>query len=208
MMWLGTAFYAVGVSGMATAFYVVTDPVLDDAVSTALLAGLNAIRRPTPSRSPAAFWWPWAQPRRPSACCAPGRFPGGCRGCRWPSGPLPRAHQCRRHRAPGEGPGHGGGTVDRLDSSLPLMTVPTFAARIAVSSVLVVPACAIGPSAPAAVPRRPVPRSPAPAPPSPPPHSPQWPVRQRRPPPSPRRYPSGPRAHRHGTSGRHDPGRQ
>ena len=42
MMWLGTALYAVGVSGMATAFYVVTDPVLDDAVSTALLAGLNS----------------------------------------------------------------------------------------------------------------------------------------------------------------------
>ena len=42
MMWFGTALYAVGISGMATAFYVATDPVLDDAVSTGLLAGLNS----------------------------------------------------------------------------------------------------------------------------------------------------------------------
>ena len=43
------------------------------------------------------------------------------------------------------------------------MTVPTFAARIAVSSVLVVPACAIGPSAPAA--QSPAAQSPAAQPP-------------------------------------------
>ena len=132
MMWLGTALYAVGISGMATAFYVATDPVLDDAVSTALLAGLNS--------DPQTYA---ARDRRQRPGCLGDDDAGGrstARPDRSPVGSLDvaghlallrRAHQCRRDRTRGRGPDHLGRAGDRLvPRALPLMAMTVFAALL------------------------------------------------------------------------------